>query len=78
MEPAAKAYLLRIIHTISLGLLWLVVNSTAGIMYGYAFPKEKIAAGNIIFYCWFAVSFICYLWFVIRLWSKPLDFEDKH
>lgn len=78
MEPAARAYLIRIINTLSVGLIWLVINSTAGIMYGWAFPKEKISLGNILFYVWLAISFAGLLIYIIKLWSKPLDFEDKH
>jgi hypothetical protein len=36
MEPGIKEYLLRIVNTISLGLLWMAINTTAGIMYDLA------------------------------------------
>ena len=78
MEPAVRAYLLRIINTLSFGLIWLIINSTAGIMYGWAFPAKKISAGNIIFYVWLVLSFVSLLMYIIKLWNKPLDFEDKH
>ena len=75
MEPGVREYLLRIVNTLSLGLLWLALNSTAGIMYDHAFIHEKVTTGNIIFYIWFLLSLTAYLWYVIRLWSKPIDFE---
>jgi uncharacterized membrane protein YpjA len=78
MEPAVRAYLIRIVNTISVGLSWLAINSTWGIMYGYAFPEEHVQIGNIIFYVWLLISSTAYLWFVLKLWKKPLDFEDKH
>jgi hypothetical protein len=76
MEPAVKAYLIRIVRTLSLGLLWMVLNSTFGIMYNYAFVESKLKTGNIIFYVFFLLSLAAYLRYVIKLWSKPLDFED--
>lgn len=63
-------------NTISLGLLWMVINSTAGIMYGLAFAGEHISMGNVLFYIGFAGSLIAYLWWVIRIWKKPIDFEQ--
>lgn len=76
MEPAVRAYLIRIVNTLSVGIFWLAINSTAGIMYDYAFIHDKISLGNIIFYSWFLLSLAAYLWFVIKMWSKPLKFED--
>jgi hypothetical protein len=76
LEPGVKQYLLRIVNTISLGLLWMAVNSTAGIMYGLAFAEDKVRVGNILFYIGFTVSLTAYLWWVIRIWRKPIDFEQ--
>lgn len=76
MEPGIRKYLIRIVNTLSLGLLWLALNSTAGIMYDQAFVHEKITLGNILFYIWFVSSLTAYLWYVIRLWSKPINFEE--
>lgn len=75
MEPGVREYLIRIVNTLSLGLLWMAINSTAGIMYDLAFVHEKIKLGNILFFIWFGISLAAYLWYVIRLWSKPIDFE---
>jgi hypothetical protein len=73
VEPEVAAYLRRIVTTLSVGLLWMAVNSTIGIMYDYAFIHDHISKGNIIFYCWFLISLLLFLWWVIRLWSKPLN-----
>ena len=76
MEPGVKEYLLRIINTLSVGLIWLAINSSFGIMYDYAFIHDHVTTGNIVFYIWFVISFTIFLWWVIRLWSKPIDFEE--
>lgn len=76
MEPGVREYLLRIVNTLSVGILWMAINSTAGIMYDLAFVHEKITTGNILFYSWFVISLSLFLWWIIRLWSKPIHFED--
>lgn len=76
MEPGVREYLLRIVNTLSVGILWMAINSTAGIMYDLAFVHEKITTGNILFYIWFVISLSLFLWWIIRLWSKPIHFED--
>ncbi len=76
VEPGVREYLIRIVNTLSVGLLWMAINTTAGIMYDYAFVHEHITIGNIVFYIWFIISLILFLWWVIRLWSKPIDFEE--
>lgn len=76
MDPGIKEYLTRILNTLAVGLFWMAINSTVGIMYDYAFIHEKVTTGNIIFYCWFLTSLVAFLWWVIRLWSKPINFEQ--
>jgi hypothetical protein len=75
MEPGVKQYLIRILNTLAMGLLWMATNSTLGIMYDFAFVHEHVTTGNILFFIWFAISLAAYLWWVIRTWRKPIDFE---
>ena len=67
---------MRIVNTLSVGLIWMALNSTFGIMYDYAFIHDQVTTGNIIFYIWFVLSLVAFLWWVIRLWSKPIHFEE--
>ncbi|MBY0482208.1 MAG: hypothetical protein K2Q21_12685 [Chitinophagaceae bacterium] len=76
MEPGVREYLLRIVHTLSFGVLWMTVNSTAGIMYHLAFIEEKIQLKNVLFYLFLIISLAVLLWYIIRLWSKPIDYEQ--
>lgn len=73
MEPEIKAFLVRVAQTVFMGLLWMAVNSTLGIMFDLAFIHEKISLANILFYVWFVISLALLLWFYIRLWKKPLQ-----
>ncbi|WP_153795771.1 hypothetical protein [Foetidibacter luteolus] len=63
--------------TLSVGLLWMASNTTAGIMYGYAFVEGKIKTGNIIYYIWFVTSLGLFLWYEYRLWTKPIEAGDE-
>ena len=67
---------MRIVNTLSVGLIWMVINSTFGIMHDYAFIHDQVTTGNIIFYIWFVISLVAFLWWVFRLWSKPIHFEE--
>ena len=73
MEPEVAAFLKRISTSIFVGILWMVINSTFGIMYDFAFVHDKITLGNILFYIWLVVSLPLLLWFYIRLWKKPAE-----
>lgn len=72
MEPEITAYLKRIVNTISVGLLWMAVNSTLGIMYDLAFFEDQIRWYNIAFYVWFLISLYILIRYYIKLWNKPL------
>jgi hypothetical protein len=76
MEPEIKEFLLRIAKTVFMLLLWMVVNSTIGIMFDLAFVHEKISLLNIIFYVWFVITLALLIWYYVRLWKKPLDEEN--
>jgi hypothetical protein len=78
MDPVVSEYLKRILNTISFTVLWMAINSTAGIMYQFAYLQEGdgIQVENIIFYLWLILSFIALLYYLIRLWKKPLNFEE--
>ena len=73
MEPEVAAFLKRISTSIFVGILWMVINSTFGIMYDFAFVHDKITLGNILFYIWLVVSLPLLLWFYMRLWKKPAE-----
>ena len=70
MEEDAVAFLKRISMSILIGIVWMGINSTAGIMFDLAFVHDKISAGNIIFYIWFILSISAMIWLYIRLWGK--------
>lgn len=72
MEPELREFFRRIIQTVSVGLIWLMINSTAGIMFDYAFIHGKVSTGNILFYSWLLISGALILRYFIRLWRTKI------
>jgi uncharacterized membrane-anchored protein YitT (DUF2179 family) len=75
MEPEVAAFLKRILTTIGIVLFWMGMNSTFGIMMGYAYIEERVDLGNIIFYIWLIISFPLMIWYLIKLWKEQEDFD---
>ncbi|MBS1626778.1 MAG: hypothetical protein JSR09_04705 [Bacteroidetes bacterium] len=76
MDPKITAYFICIVRSLSVVFLCLILDSTFGIMYNYAFIQNKISLGNVLFYIWFLLSTVLCIWYMIRLWGKPFHFEE--
>ncbi|UAY51952.1 hypothetical protein [Ferruginibacter albus] len=72
MEPEVKEFLLRIIQTLSMGMLWLLVNMTIGIYFNWAFYEDKPSLANYIFYAWFLISLGLLLFYFYKKWKGKL------
>ncbi|TMI82840.1 MAG: hypothetical protein E6H10_08905 [Bacteroidetes bacterium] len=70
MEPEAKKYLLKVLNSLSFGLLWLALNVLGGLYWGYAIIEEKLSMSNILFFAWFVLSLIALLYCYYRIWRK--------
>lgn len=69
MEPEVRDFLVRIATSLSVGLLWLLINSTVGIALNFAFFDGRPGIGNYIFYIWFVGSFIGLIIYYKRKWK---------
>ena len=69
MEPEIKEFLLKIVQSISMGMVWLLVNMSIGIYYGFAFFEDKPTLGNYIFYACFIISFVFLLLYLRKKWK---------
>jgi uncharacterized membrane protein YpjA len=76
MEPGIREFFKRLVTSISLLVLWMIVNMVIGIKYGYAFFENKIQLSNIIFYVWIVASFIALIFLYIKIWKKPIQHLD--
>ena len=69
-EPDVKIFLTKIITTISMVLLWMLINSSIGIGMNYAFFNDKPTLGNYLFYTWFLITLILLIMYVIKKWKN--------
>jgi len=63
-DPEVKKYFIRLINSISLGLLWIMGVLTAGIYYKLAYSNEKPVVCIILFYLLAATTLLL----LIRYW----------
>jgi hypothetical protein len=70
MEPEAKKYLLKVLNSLSFGLLWLTLNVLGGLYWGYAIIEQKLSLFNILYFAWFALSLFALLYCYYRIWRK--------
>jgi hypothetical protein len=69
MEPDVKAFLIKIVQSLSMGLLWLLVNMSIGIYYGFAFFEGSPTLGNYIYYGWFLISLTALVIYLRKKWK---------
>jgi hypothetical protein len=69
MEPDIKNFLAKVTSTLSMGTLWLLINTTMGIGFNYAFFENKPSMGNYIFYTWFLASLFLLILYFRKKWK---------
>jgi hypothetical protein len=72
MEPDVREFLVRIMQTISMSIVWLVVNMTLGIYFDLAFFVGHPSIWNYLFYLWFLISFGLLLHYFHKKWKGKL------
>jgi len=73
IEDDASEFLKKIVRTLSAALAWLLVNVTIGIYFDWMFFNGSPSIGNIIFYCWLAVSLAALLRYLYIVWKKYIS-----
>jgi len=68
-DPQVKQFFLRIINTVSWGLLWLMACATAGLYFQLGYNKGIY---TIIFYALMVVTFFLLLRYFFRIWKNDL------
>lgn len=69
MEPEVRRYLFKVGYSFFAGLVWLLINVTAGLYFGLAIVHQRVSVGNILFYIWFLASIAGLLYFFYRYWK---------
>ena len=69
MEDETREFLVRIINTVAIVLLWMMANVFIGIYKGYAFFEDKPDWTNYLYYAFLIISFIFLLIHLKRKWK---------
>jgi hypothetical protein len=69
MEPEVRAFLIRIVQTISIVLLWMLINTVAGIKYNLAFFDDAPAWYNYLYYVCVLLSLGWLIWHLRKKWD---------
>ena len=72
MEPEVREFLIRIVQTLSMGLLWMLVNMTAGIYFGFGFFDDKPSFANYIYYVFFLISLGLLILYFRKKWKGKM------
>ncbi len=69
MEDDTRAFLVLIVNTIALVLMWMIANVLVGIYWGYAFYEAGMSWKNILYYILSLASFIMLAWYISKKWK---------
>lgn len=69
MEPDIKNFLSKVMSSLSMGMLWLLLNTTIGIGFNYAFFEKNPSPGNYVFYAWFIISLVLLILYFRKKWK---------
>ncbi len=70
MEPEVKAFLVLIMQSVSVTLLWMLVNMTAGIYFDLAFFEGYPSVWNIIYYIFFLGTLLLLVMYLRKKWEN--------
>ncbi len=75
MEPQLLQFLNRIVRTIGLTVLWMIVNSSIGLMWGYAYVGNHWKLSNMVFYIFLLLSLAGLLYILYQIWRHPIGIK---
>ena len=70
IEPEVKAFLMKIVNTISALVLWAIICIFLGLYLDWAIVYDGFNVLNFIFYGWFVISFGVLIYYFVRIWKK--------
>lgn len=76
MEPDIRQFLLNILRTLSILLLWGMVNILVGLRYRMAVFYDGHTLGTALFYLWMVVSAILMYRHIKDMWKDSLRQRD--
>ena len=73
MEDDAAQFLKKVVKTLSMALLWLLVNMTIGIYGGWMFFYGRPTLGNYLCYVFALGTLLLMLWYFYRIWREDVE-----
>ena len=73
MDPEVKKYFIKILYSLSFGLLWMALNITAGIYWEMAIISNGLSVLNVLFFVWLLLSLALLLYYYYRTWLSTTD-----
>ena len=69
-DPEVKKYFVKILNSISIGLLWLMAMVTAGLYFQLGYLTNKPAFFYVLFYFVLLVSLFFLIRYYYKTWKK--------
>jgi hypothetical protein len=69
-DKDVKKYFMKVLHSLSWGLIWLIFVITAGIYNELAFTGGKPILYNILFYLFFIISLASLIYYYYKTWKN--------
>ncbi|MCX6313340.1 MAG: hypothetical protein NTX08_01245 [Sphingobacteriales bacterium] len=69
MDDDSKDFLVRIVQTISMIVLWMMVNIYVGVYKNYAFFEGSPNWTNLLYYAVFLITLALLIRYIIRKWN---------
>jgi hypothetical protein len=69
-DPDVKKFLLKILNSISLVLMWMIASATAGIYFQLGYADGKPLIYTIIFYTAMVISLIFLIGYLYKSWKE--------
>ena len=70
MEPDVRDFLIRVVWSITLIVVYMIIISTVGIAGGWLFFYDTPGPGNYIFYSWVLLSTVGAVLLLRKWWKK--------
>jgi len=70
MEPDIRAFLIKVLNSIAMGLVFLLLNITLGIYFKLGIPEQGLRWYHILYYVFLLFSLYLLLRYYIRLWKN--------
>jgi hypothetical protein len=75
MEPEIKLFLKIIVQSISMLLLWMLLNTYFGIKLGLLFFDEGVSIWHWVYYILMIASFVWVIRYILKKWKQMPEFE---